>query len=187
MVSAPAPKDRELPGGAGEAAPEAIGVFYRQIPPMARIRLDIPPVLPFMTDLDIRVTDLNYGGHLGNDRVLALVHEARARFLASIGASEKDAFGIGMAMVDAIVLFRSEGFLGDRVEIGVGVADISTRSWDFLYRLWLPERSRELALVKTGMVGFDYGTRKVAELPVPFRECLSAMVDDPGRRTVSVG
>lgn len=135
----------------------------------------------------IRVTDLNYGGHLGNDRVLALVHEARVRFLASIGASEKNAFGIGMAMVDAVVLFRAEGFQGDRVQVGVGVADITSRSWDLLYRLWLPDKGRELALVKTGMVGFDYATRKVAELPEPFRERLSGLVMQVDSPTVSVG
>lgn len=134
----------------------------------------------------IRVTDLNYGAHLGNDRVLGLAHEARTRLLAGMGASEMDVFGIGMAMVDAVVLFKSEGFLGDRLLVSMGVADISSRSWDFLYRFWLPDRSRELALVKTGMVGFDYTTRKVAELPQPFRERLMALMPQVQRPTISV-
>lgn len=139
---------------------------------MARIRLDIPETLPFCTQLDIRITDLNYGGHLGNDRLLSLVHEARFRYLQHLGISELDACGVGMAMVDAAIQYQSEGFFGDKIEAWVGTGDFTANSWDFLYRLRLPERNKVLALVKTGMVTFDYQARKVCPLPGPLRQLL---------------
>jgi len=49
---------------------------------MARSRIDLPDSFPFGIDIPVRITDINYGGHLGNDAVLGLVHEARIAFLA---------------------------------------------------------------------------------------------------------
>lgn len=132
---------------------------------MARIALELPEVWPFETRLHIRITDLNYGAHLGNDRVLAFLHEARARYLAQWGITETDAYGVGMAMVDAAIQFRAEGFFGDEVLARVAVGDITAKSWDFLYRLELPGRDKVLALAKTGMVAFDYRERRVTRIP----------------------
>ena len=137
---------------------------------MARIKLDIPEELPFRCALTVRVTDLNYGNHLGNDAILGLIHEARVRWLAHLGVSEADLEGgIGLIQADVAIQFKAEGFLGDRIEAAVGAVDIGPRSWDFVYRLTLPERDQVLALAKTGMVAFDYAQRRVAEIPEPFR------------------
>jgi acyl-CoA thioester hydrolase len=139
---------------------------------MARIRLDIPPHLPFRTSTVVRITDLNYGAHLGNDRVLSLIHDARAQLLAEIGVMETDAFGVGMAMVDAAIQYKAEGFFQDKLEITVGTCDFTSRSWDFVYRIHLPDKGKVLALAKTGMVAFDYTARKVTDIPAPLLEAL---------------
>jgi hypothetical protein len=34
---------------------------------MARIKLDLPADFPFAAELRVRITDINYGGHMGND------------------------------------------------------------------------------------------------------------------------
>ena len=47
---------------------------------MARVHLEPLTNYPFATTINVRTTDLNYGGHLGNDRLLSLVHEASAGF-----------------------------------------------------------------------------------------------------------
>ena len=48
---------------------------------MSRIKLALPDRWTFSTELPVRISDINYGGHLGNDAVLALAQEARVRFL----------------------------------------------------------------------------------------------------------
>ena len=53
---------------------------------MARIKLTLPERFPFTTTIPIRITDLNYGGHVGNDTVLALLHEARVQRRGEGGA-----------------------------------------------------------------------------------------------------
>jgi acyl-CoA thioesterase FadM len=50
---------------------------------MARVRFEIQGPEVFRTRLRVRVDDVNYGGHLGNDAVLTLCHEARIRFFTA--------------------------------------------------------------------------------------------------------
>ena len=57
---------------------------------MARIKLEVPENIHFKTKITLRVSDMNYGGHLGNDAVLSLAHEARVQFLKQFGYSEMD-------------------------------------------------------------------------------------------------
>ena len=77
---------------------------------MARVQIESPQTWLFHTKLTVRVGDINYGGHLGNDRVLGLAHEARVRWLASHNFSEADVSGAGLIMADAALVFRREAF-----------------------------------------------------------------------------
>lgn len=145
-----------------------------QLQTMARIKLDIPAILPFQTEIRVRITDLNYGNHLGNDRILAFVQEARVQWLDSLGLSELNAHGVGFLQVDSAIQYLAEGFYNDRIGIEVGTADWTQKSWDFVYRLTLPDReNRPLALAKTGMVAFDYAARKVVRVPDDLKQALS--------------
>jgi len=47
---------------------------------MSRVRFKLPDRFLFTTEIPLRVSDINYGGHLGNDAVLSLAQEARMRF-----------------------------------------------------------------------------------------------------------
>jgi len=139
---------------------------------MARVQIELPRTWLFRTRLDVRVTDVNYGGHLGNDRVLGLAHEARVRWLASCGLSEKDVGGVGLIMADAALVFRGEAFLGDELEVALGAVEVRRSSFDLVYRLIRPADGADIAQVKTGMVCFDYIARKVARLPHVLARCL---------------
>jgi acyl-CoA thioester hydrolase len=55
---------------------------------MPRVKLKPLDHYPFSTDITVRTTDLNYGGHLGNDRLLSLIHEARVAFLKYRGLTQ---------------------------------------------------------------------------------------------------
>lgn len=138
--------------------------------PMARIKLDIPDTLPFITEMAVRITDVNYGNHLANDALLGMLHEARMRFLKYYGYSEMNMEGVSMIMADSAIVYRGEAFFGDILQVSVGPADFSNKGFDFLYRMVCPQAQRQIALAKTGMVCFDYKTRKPQPLPQAFRE-----------------
>jgi acyl-CoA thioesterase FadM len=50
----------------------------------------MPATYTFSTELTIRITDLNYGGHVGNDSFLSLIQEARQQYLKKLGYGELD-------------------------------------------------------------------------------------------------
>lgn len=137
---------------------------------MTRVKLELPPVLPFITEIPIRISDINYGGHLGNDAVLTIVHEARVRFLQSLGYTELDIEGTATMMIDALLVYKAEGFYGDILAVEVGVMDFQSASCDFVFRLTNKATKKEIASVKTGIVFLNRHTRKVSSVPDSFRK-----------------
>lgn len=135
---------------------------------MARIKLDLPADFPFTTELPVRITDVNYGGHLGNDALLGLLHEARVRFLAHYGLSELNIHGLGIIMADSVIVYKSEAFPGELLTIAVAVTDFNRYGCDFVYQVTEKTSQREVARAKTGIVFFDYQKRAVQRVPQPF-------------------
>jgi len=135
---------------------------------MVRIQLELPAEFCFRTSLTVRVTDLNYGNHLGNDAVLGMVHEARVRWFASMGYSELEVEGVGILMADCAIVYKSQGFLGERLTVAVAVGTFSRTGCDLFYRLTKADGT-ELARAKTGIVFFDYQAQAVRAVPEGFR------------------
>lgn len=127
---------------------------------MPRIEIQLPERFSFSTELTVRVGDLNYGNHLGNDSVLTLIHEARRRFLRSLGLEEIGADGIGFVIADASVVYRAQAFYGDTLRIEVAAGDFSSRSCGFYYRASCVADGRTVAEAKTGAVCFDFHRQK---------------------------
>ena len=128
----------------------------------------------FSTDIPLRISDINYGGHLGNDAVLAIVHEARLRALKEKGFSELDAGGTGLIMADAALVYKSEAFHGETLAVAVAVADLGNFGFDFVYRLRDKATGRDVALAKTGMVFFDYARKRIVKTPDAFKIAVEA-------------
>jgi len=139
---------------------------------MPRITLQMPDRYLFRTEMAVRVSDVNYGGHLGNDSVLSMIHEARVRFLKHYHYTELSIEGVGLIMTDTAIVYRAEGFYGDRVHVDVTVGDFNKHGCDFYYLLSNKEGDVELARAKTGIVFFDYQARKVVDVPDAFRDTL---------------
>jgi 4-hydroxybenzoyl-CoA thioesterase len=141
---------------------------------MPRIKLSLPDSFPFSTEIDVRVRDLNYGNHLGNDALLGLIHEARVRFFRSLGFTEADAGGAGIVMGDAQIVYKAEAFGGDVLRFDVAVGEIGRIDADIFYRATRTSDDKCIAEAKTNIVFFDYGTRRVVAVPKTFRERVAA-------------
>lgn len=136
---------------------------------MTRLKLDLPDQFIYTTEIPVRVSDLNYGGHVGNDSVLTLMQEARTLFYRSMGfESEVKLEGsVGQIVSDALIVYKSESFLGDILKIQIAVTDFNKYGFDLVYLVTNKETGREVARGKTGIVCFDYEKRKVASVPTP--------------------
>ena len=132
---------------------------------MPRIKLHALDAYPFHTDIRVRTTDLNYGGHLGNDKLLSLIHEARVAFLAHHGFTELDCGGVSLIMGDVVIVYKGEAFAGDILRFEVAAGEPSRRGFRLFFRVIRPEDGSLIALVENGMVCFDYESRSIQPLP----------------------
>jgi acyl-CoA thioester hydrolase len=129
-----------------------------------RIKLDEPNRYIFHTHCKIRVSDLNYGNHLSNDRLLCFAHQARVEWLESLGYSELNFGGKGIIMTDAAIVYKSEGHLNDELKIEIGLSDLSRSGFDIYYKISNLSNNKDLAMVKTGILSFDYSNKKVCSI-----------------------
>jgi acyl-CoA thioesterase FadM len=141
---------------------------------MPRLRLQPLSAYGFASEIRVRTTDLNYGGHLGNDRLLALVHEARVDFLAAHGWSELDCAGAELIMADAAIVFQAEAFAGDLLRVETAVGEPTRVGFRLFHRLTRIQDGTAVALVETGLVCFDYAAGR----PVPLPEAVRALCAD---------
>lgn len=137
---------------------------------MPRVQIDLPEQFPFHTEVPILASDINFANHLGNDRLMGLLQEARIRFFKWLGYSEADVEGSSMILADAALQYLSEGFHGDVLKIEVTLADFSRCGMDVYYRVTNLTTGQLQCRAKTGLVFFDYSTRKVQPVPEAFKE-----------------
>jgi len=133
---------------------------------MARVKVVLPDTFSFTTELPVRITDLNYGGHLGNDALLGILHEARVHFLRSMGVPNDydPVTKLGLIMVDVAVEYKGEAFHGDTLRVQIAAAEPNKYGFDVVYHVH-NQAGKEIARAKTGMLCFDYNTRKLRLLP----------------------
>lgn len=142
---------------------------------MARIKINFPSEFIFKTIIPVRITDLNYGNHLANDKVLSIIHEARVQFLNHFKWSEMEMGGVGIIMADVAIEYKNQAFYNDQLEISIAAGDFSRVSFDLFYQITCGEKL--IAKVKTGIVTFDYSTNKVVEIPEIVKKTLKNEID----------
>jgi acyl-CoA thioester hydrolase len=142
---------------------------------MARVKLEIPENIIATVTIPVRITDINYGNHLGNDAFVSIIHEARMQWLQQYGYTELNIDGAGLILADLILEFKSESFYGDYIEIAIAAGEISKVSFELYYHLCTKRNNKTiiLALAKTGMVCYDYAAKKVIAIPEKLQAILT--------------
>lgn len=133
---------------------------------MPRIKIPQLPHYCFSVDIPVRISDLNYADHVGNDSFLSIMHDARMLYLMSRGFTEMNVEGFGLIMADAGVEYKAQLKYGDVVKVEVGLDDFSSVGFDVHYRLTVQRNGQPkiAALGKTGMVLFDFQSQKMAPI-----------------------
>ncbi len=144
---------------------------------MPRIQIDLPAQFAFSTEITLYISHINFAGHLDNALLLAVVSEARARFFKSLGYSELDVEGLGIVIADAAVQYQSEAFHGEVMVVRMTAGDFASKGCDLLWSMTEKSSQREVARGKTGIVFFNYATRKAAAIPDTFRSRAAAPAD----------
>jgi acyl-CoA thioesterase FadM len=144
---------------------------------MSRTKLIMPSGFSFVTRIPVRITDINYGGHVGNDTLLSIIHEARMQFLRKAGYSELNFGGAGLIMSDVTIEFKLELFYGEEVEARVQATEFTRVGFSLYYQLLktVAGESRVIANAKTGMVCYDYTNKKVTGITAEAKEKLEQL------------
>jgi acyl-CoA thioesterase FadM len=140
---------------------------------MPRVKIELPDIFMFETEIKVRISDINYGGHLGNDSVLSIIHESRYRFFNSLGYKDELSIdGFGTIQADVAIAYKGEAFHGDTIKVQIAVAEIGRKSFELIYLLSTDQK--EIARAKTGIAMFDYSENKVVSLPDVFLSKIQA-------------
>ncbi len=135
---------------------------------MARIEIEMIDNFVFVTELEVRMTDINSANHVGHDAFVSLINEARVRFLEYLGFPVKGVEKKGLIIADLAVSYKSQSFYKDRLKFEIGAGDFNKYGCDIFYRVTNIKTDDLVILAKTGIVFFDYSKNKVTNIPETF-------------------
>lgn len=137
---------------------------------MPRLHLDLPSQFRFSTELCIYSAHINQGGHLDNVHILHLYSEARRQFFADLGYSEANVAGLRTIMADALVIYRSEAFVGETLVFQIALGEDNRYGGDLVWCAREKLSGREVARGKSGFVFIDPTTRRPSAAPPAFKK-----------------
>ena len=140
---------------------------------MPRIKISSPEKFLFSMERSVGISDINYAKHLDSIAMVNILHEARLQFLASLGFSEGNIYGLGMVVTDLAVDYRSESFANDCLMIDVGVGSFKRYGFDIGLQVTNSASETVVCNAKMGVVFFDFDKHKITEIPVAFKNFLA--------------
>ena len=105
----------------------------------------------FGIDYKVIVSDINYGGHMGNERALIIFQQCRMDWLNSLGFDEIN--------------------IGENLKCFVKNIDFSKTAFDTFYEV-LNENDEIVLKGSTKHMAFDYERKRPSRLPKEFLEKL---------------
>ncbi len=143
---------------------------------MPRIKIDLPEKIVGVFTIPLRITDINYGSHVGNNSFVEIIHESRVQFLKQNGFTELDVAGSSLIMSELALEFINESFYDDLLDVKIFVGEISRVSFELFYSVSTCRNNNEILLTKakTGMVCFNYKEKKVEAIPAELKNILTA-------------
>ena len=123
---------------------------------MKRMKIEMPSQWQYSTEIEVRVSDLNYGNHMGNQQFLAYAQEARVRFLAENGFTELDFGGVSLIQADAAITYSCDGRLGDQIKIAIATEVTGRSSFNVFYQFTNLTQGKHMANIRTALISYDY-------------------------------
>lgn len=133
---------------------------------MERVRLEFPEdAILHQHPLSVRITDMNYGHHLGHDAVISLMHEARACALAHCGMTEGDMGGYPCIAADLAVQYQAEACWPDSLVIDTAIPEPGSRVITVFHRIRRERDSRVVATARVNLMLLDPAAGRPVMVP----------------------
>ncbi|MCB9033745.1 MAG: thioesterase family protein [Chitinophagales bacterium] len=138
---------------------------------MERIQIDIPEKVLFTYTFTIAKQDINFANHMGNEMILVYANTIRPKFFEHLQLEEMDSIAqTGTIVVNHQIVYKSEGFLHDEITCAIGVCNFTSYGFDAVFHFIKKKENKTLAILKTGVVYFDYFNKRVHKLPMAYIE-----------------
>lgn len=125
----------------------------------------------FSFKYSIKNEDINYGGHVGNERALLFFQFARIEFFKSLSLDELNiGDGIGVIQKNAYVEYNKQLFLGDEISINITDIELSKSSFNISYEIY--KEDTKVINGSTLLVCFDYSNQRIKRIPHTFIETI---------------
>jgi acyl-CoA thioester hydrolase len=133
---------------------------------MERVRLEFPEAkIVHRHPLTVRVTDMNYGRHLGHDTLVSLLHEARIQALGALGLTEWDLGGYPSVVADLAVQYQSEARWPDALVVETAILAPSGKAITVYHRVCHAEGGRPVATARLNLMLMDPETGHPVAVP----------------------
>ncbi len=141
---------------------------------MTRLHVAVPEEFLFRMERTVGLSDINYAKHLDSVSMVKILHEARLQFLASLGFTEANVYGLGLVVTDLSVDYISESFANDRLTIDVGVSKFTRHGFDIGIKVSNEALDTVVCNGNFGLVFFDFDKHHLAKVPAGFEEMLGS-------------
>lgn len=141
---------------------------------MERVKLDFPAeAIIHRHPLTVRVTDMNYGRHLGHDALVSLLHEARIQAFAALDLQEWDMYGHPSVVADLAVQYQSEARWPDALIIETAVPEPQGKALTIYQRIHKSDSQQLVATARVNQLLIDLATGRPAEVPEQVKQALA--------------
>jgi acyl-CoA thioester hydrolase len=140
---------------------------------MARIKINLPSKFIFSTDIPIRISDINRGGHLSWDSMFRIIDEARVQFWSRLDYPEAEGKKISHITVDAGINYKRQAYHGQTLRVEIAASEFTDKGFDLVYRVTEVDSGIEIARAKAGILCYDYQKQKVVPMPEELKNKLS--------------
>ncbi|TVM08154.1 MAG: thioesterase [Halomonas sp.] len=141
---------------------------------MERVKLNFPTdAVIHHHSVSVRVTDMNYGRHLGHDALVSLLHEARSQALMAVGYPEWDLAGFHSVVADLAVQYQSEARCPDVLVVETAIPDPAGKALSVYHRVLADEGARLVATARLNLLVMDSTAGNPVAVPAEVVQALA--------------
>lgn len=129
----------------------------------------------FSIEYKVTISDINYGGHMGNERPLIIFQQARIELFKNFELSELNiGDGVGTIQKESHVNYLKESFLGDILKVVIEKIEFTKTTMNFYYNIF-NQKDELIVTGSTLIIGYNYEKRKISKIPAGFIEKISML------------
>ncbi|MGM0988369.1 MAG: acyl-CoA thioesterase [Pseudomonadota bacterium] len=141
---------------------------------MERVRLSFPTGdVMHRHPLTVRVTDMNYGRHLGHDALVSLLHEARVAAFATRDLREWDLGGYPCVAADLAVQYQAETRWPDALVVETAIPEPGRKAIGVYHRILRERDGATVATARLNLLLVDPRDGRPVAIPAGVRHALA--------------